>query len=320
VKILVAEDESVTRTKLVTLLSRWGYEVVETQDGLVAWDILQREDAPRLAIIDWMMPGMDGLQLCRAVRRCSSGSYLYILLLTAKNRQEDIVAGLDAGADDYVTKPFDAHELQIRLRAARRILDLQAELLSACEARRQQATHDALTGVLNRRTVVEGLQRELARAQRDRTSVGVILMDLDHFKRINDTYGHPMGDLVLREAVQRLQRELRAHDLLGRYGGEEFLVVLPTCSTAEAEKVGERLRQCLADTPMDLPDGPLMVTGSFGVVSSTGEGEDVDTLLRLVDASLYRAKREGRNRVIVGGPGTRGRNTAGLGNFSLERD
>lgn len=298
-KILVAEDDQVSRHGLVSLLTKWGYKVLEAQDGLAAWEILQCDDAPRLAIIDWMMPGMDGLQLCRAVRQLTPELYVYILLLTAKNRQEDVLAGLDAGADDYVTKPFDTHELQTRLRAARRILDLQSELLSACEARRQQATRDALTGALNRRTVVEGLQRELSRAQRDGLPISVIMMDLDHFKNINDTYGHLAGDVVLREAVQRVQQELRAHDLLGRYGGEEFLVVLPGCAAADTGKIAERLRRCLADKPISIRDGQLFVTGSFGGASSIGGSDDVDSLLRLTDASLYQAKREGRNRVVL---------------------
>lgn len=298
-KILVVEDDQVSRHKLVTLLTKWGYGVLEAQDGLVAWNILQREDAPHLAIIDWMMPKMDGLQICRAVRQLGPEPCIYVLLLTAKNRQEDMLAGLDAGADDYVTKPFDIHELQVRLRAARRILDLQSELLAACEARRLQATHDALTGILNRRTIAEGLQRKLSRAQRDDLSVGVIMMDLDYFKRINDTYGHPVGSIVLREAVQRMQRELRSHDLLGRYDGEEFLAALPSCSSEDTKKVAERLRQCLADRPMNFPGGQILVTSSFGVAVSEGDGANVEALLQLTDVSLYRAKHEGRNCVVL---------------------
>jgi diguanylate cyclase (GGDEF)-like protein len=297
VKILVAEDESVTRGGIISLLIKWGYEALETDNGLAAWQALQEPDAPRLAIIDWMMPGMNGAQLCRTVRQLRPEPYTYILLLTARNEQEDVVRGLDAGADDYVTKPFDAHELQVRLRAGTRILELQDELIAARETQRQQATRDVLTGTLNRRTVLEGLQREFSRAQRDGMSVGVILIDLDHFKLINDTHGHLMGDKVLREAVYRLQRELRSHDLLGRYGGEEFLIVLPGCSIAETVTVAERLRQRLASEPVDLPNGQVPITGSFGVASSTVEGDNVEALIQTADASLYRAKHEGRNRV-----------------------
>lgn len=297
-KILVAEDESVTRGGIVALLKKWGYEVLATDNGLAAWHALQEPDAPRLAIVDWMMPGMDGVQLCKTVRQLMPEPYIYILLLTARYEQEDIIRGLDAGADDYMTKPFDAHELQVRLRAGTRILELQDELIAARETRRQQATHDVLTGAFNRRTVLEGLQRELSRAQREGTSVGVILMDLDHFKLINDTHGHPMGDMVLREAVYRLQRELRSHDLLGRYGGEEFLIVLPGCPIAETVTVAERLRQRLASEPIKLSEGQILVTGSFGVASSTADSENVEALIQTADASLYRAKHEGRNRVV----------------------
>jgi two-component system cell cycle response regulator len=269
---------------------------VETDNGLAAWQALRESEAPRLAMVDWMMPGMDGVQLCRTVRRFMPDPYTYILSLTAKNEQEDVIRGLDAGADDYVTKPFNAHEFQMRLRAGTRILELQDELITARETRRQQATHDVLTGALNRRTALEGLQRELSRAQCEETSVGVILMDLDHFKLINDTHGHPMGDKVLREAVYRLQRGLRSHDLLGRYGGEEFLIVLPGCPITETVTVAERLRHRLASEPIKLPGEHIFITGSFGVASST-VGSDADALIRTADASLYRAKHEGRNRV-----------------------
>jgi diguanylate cyclase (GGDEF)-like protein len=301
VNILVAEDEAVTRGGVVALLKKWGYEAVEADNGLAAWQVLQGPDAPRLAIIDWIMPGMDGAQLCRTVRQLMPEPYTYLLLLTARSEQEDVIRGLDAGADDYVTKPFDAHELQMRLRAGTRILELQDELIAARETRRQQATHDVLTGAFNRRTVLEGLQRELSRVQREGTSVGVILVDLDHFKLINDTHGHSMGDKVLREAVHRLQQELRSHDLLGRYGGEELLIVLPGCSIAETVVVAERLRQRLAREPIKLPDGQIFVTGSFGVATSTADGENSEALIQTADASLYRAKHEGRNRVVCEG-------------------
>lgn len=298
VKILVVEDEAVTRGGIVALLKKGGYEVWETDNGLTAWQMLQESDAPRLAVVDWMMPGMDGAQLCRTVRQFMPEPYVYILLLTVRNGREDVVRGLEAGADDYVTKPFNAHELQMRLRVGTRILELQDELIAARETRRRHATHDVLTGALNRRWVLEGLQRELARAQREGAAVGVILLDLDHFKLINDTHGHPMGDKVLREAVSRLQQELRTHDLLGRYGGEEFLIVLPGCSIVETVAVAERLRQHLASEPINLPNGQIVVTGSFGVAAFAEESDTADTLIHIADASLYRAKREGRNRVV----------------------
>jgi diguanylate cyclase (GGDEF)-like protein len=286
------------------MLGKWGYEVITTDDGTAAWQALQRPDAPQLAILDWMMPGMDGLQVCREVRQLAREPYVYILLLTARSQKEDIIAGMEAGADDYLTKPFDVHELQVRLRAGQRILGLQAQLIAAREAQREQATHDALTGALNRGAIIERLRQELARAQREDAPVGIVMADLDHFKWINDTHGHLAGDMVLREAVQRMRNEIRPHDVLGRYGGEEFLLILPGCSAPEAVKVAERLRTCLAEETLVMADVQIPVTGSFGVTTAErGIGGDVDALLRAADTALYRAKQSGRNRVVLNGNG-----------------
>ena len=292
-RILIADDDEVSRCKLEALLSKWGYEVISVEDGMSAWEALQQEDAPRLTILDWMMPGMDGSEICRQLRQSRKGAYVYVLLLTSKVGKEDIVAGMEAGADDYLSKPFDAQELKVRLRAGKRIVDLE-------EALRVQATHDALTGAWNHGAIIDMLQRELARAEREGTSTGAVLVDLDNFKRVNDTYGHLTGDAVLREAAQRMTRELRRSDVLGRYGGEEFLVVLPGCEAPDAQGLAERLRRCIACDPVATSMGKVSFTISLGV-TTTGKGErmGVAAVLQRADEALYQAKREGRNRVVV---------------------
>jgi two-component system cell cycle response regulator len=230
VKVLIAEDDMVSRRLLEAMLSRWGYEVVVTRDGLEAWHVLQTANTSLLAILDWIMPGIDGVEVCRRVRQRGQEPYIYLLLLTTKGRKENIIEGLEAGADDYLTKPFDPHELQVRLRAGKRIVTLQAELIEAREALRIQATHDPLTNIWNRRAIIETLSNELARAGREGVPVAVVLADLDYFKRINDTYGHVAGDAVLCEATNRMRASLRTYDTIGRYGGEEFLIILPNCT------------------------------------------------------------------------------------------
>jgi diguanylate cyclase (GGDEF)-like protein len=289
--ILIAEDDAVSRRMLEATLKKWGYDVVVTEDGDKAWEVLQREDAPRLAILDWVMPGLHGPQICRAVRSLGDQRYVYLLLLTAKSEKEDLVKGLEAGADDFLTKPFDAEELRARLRAGIRILDLQETL-------RVQATHDSLTGLWNRGATLDLLRRELSRGERQGTPVTVIMADIDHFKQINDMYGHLTGDVVLREVAHRLSSAVRGYDVAGRFGGEEFLIVFPGCAVASAAAQAERLRACINREPVDTPEGPIPVTLSLGVAASEPVTEvDPDLLLRAADTALYRAKNRGRNCV-----------------------
>jgi diguanylate cyclase (GGDEF)-like protein len=296
VEVLIAEDDMVSRRLLEATLARWGYDVVITCDGTEAWQVLQGPDAPPLAILDWMMPGIDGVEVCRLVRQHVQEPYIYLLLLTTKGRRENIIEGLDAGADDYLTKPFDPHELQVRLRAGKRIVTLQAELIEARETLRIQASHDSLTGVWNRRAILERLGDELARAEREGTPVAVVLADLDHFKRINDSYGHIAGDAVLCEAVNRMRVSLRLYDAIGRYGGEEFLMVLPGCTTQDAVKLADRLRMSIGQETVEVTGGHIVVTSSLGVAASdTIPVLDAASLIRAADTALYRAKAGGRN-------------------------
>lgn len=227
IRILVAEDDPVSRRVLEVFLMKQGFEVVIASNGTDALEILEKEDAPRLALLDWMMPGMEGIQVCQRVRERNAQAYIYIILLTARSQKEDLLRGLDSGADDYLTKPFDPQELHARLRVGMRILDLQDSLIAAREELRFRASHDALTGVANRATILEALRREHSRQMRTGGSFGIIMVDLDHFKKVNDTYGHPCGDTVLQEAARRMTSSVRGYDVLGRYGGEEFLIVVP---------------------------------------------------------------------------------------------
>jgi two-component system cell cycle response regulator len=298
VRILIAEDDPISRRLLEVTLGKWGYEVVSCPDGESAWDTLQQPDAPSLAILDWMMPGMDGLQVCREVRQMMIEPYTYMLLLTAKSQKDDIIAGLEAGADDYLTKPFDASELRMRLRAGRRILDLQTELIFAREELRRQATHDSLTRLLNRAAVCGMLQGELRRAEREQLPLSIILADIDFFKRINDTYGHLAGDAVLREMSQCMKSVVRPYDGIGRYGGEEFLLVLPGCDNEGAVALAERLRECIELNPFALAEGMIPITLSLGVASNDIM-QDMEGLIGAADAALYRAKNSGRNRVEI---------------------
>src|SRR5215471_10908251 len=203
-RVLAAEDNPVFQSLLKTMLTKWGYTAILARDGNEAWSALEAPDAPRLAVLDWMMPGLDGVEICRRLRSLQREPYIYILLLTARTESQDLIEGMDAGADDYLTKPFNAHELRVRIRAGRRILDLQ-------DALRQQATHAGLTGLLNRNSVLEKLDEEIARAARADEPVAILMADLDRFKSINDTRGDMVGDRSSRgcAAIQNNRATLR---------------------------------------------------------------------------------------------------------------
>ena len=297
-KILIADDSLVSRHLLEATLRKWGYEVVVACDGEQALTLLQTEDAPAVAILDWMMPGITGLEVCRRVRLRAREPYTYILLLTSKSQKEDLIEGMEAGADDYITKPFDQHELQVRLRAGTRLVDLQAELLSAREALREQATKDSLTHLWNRSSIFDILCRELARGQREHSPVGVVMVDLDHFKSINDNYGHFAGDAVLCEAARRMQNAVRQYDSVGRYGGEEFLILLSGCDEEASLSQAERLRKQIAQLQIPIQDNTISISASFGVTTALpGQSWTPEELIHKADEALYLAKRRGRNRV-----------------------
>jgi diguanylate cyclase (GGDEF)-like protein len=275
---------------LRTLLRKWGYDAVLARDGNEAWHILESGNAPRLAVLDWMMPGLDGVEICRRIRSANREPYIYILLLTGRTESEDLIEGMDAGADDYLTKPFNAHELRVRIRAGCRIIGLQ-------DALRRQATYDCLTGLLNRNSILEKLAQETSRSQRESRPISVLMVDLDRFKSVNDTYGHLAGDAVLREAATRMAAAVRCYDGLGRYGGEEFLVVLPGCDLPAAQAQAERVREALAESPVRIPGHEVAISCSIGIACSPGF--DPEVLIRDADAALYEAKRSGRNCVSV---------------------
>jgi two-component system cell cycle response regulator len=297
-KILIADDNAVSRFLLESLLRKWGYEVIQANDGSKAWEILQAEDPPRLVILDWMMPGMSGPEVCGEARKRVASAYAYILLVTSKEDKQDVIQGLEAGADDYLTKPFFPEELRARLRVGLRILELEDKLVAASDILQYKATHDELTGLLNRASIADFLRRELARARRHGGVCGVMLADLDRFKLVNDTLGHAAGDAVLCEAARRMTAGVRAYDAVGRYGGEEFLIVLPGCDASNLRQRAENILEAFRTQPFDVPESTIEVRVSLGAACSSSWAEPAfDSLVRAADRALYRAKHQGRDRV-----------------------
>jgi two-component system cell cycle response regulator len=288
--ILLAEDSALYRHLIGSHLTEWGFDFVCAKDGETAWNLLAQPDAPRLALLDWALPEIDGIELCRRLRSRGHEPYTYTILLTAKSQKQEMLQAMDAGADDFLAKPFDPHELKARLLVGKRIVDLQEKLVSANNALQFAACHDFLTGLWNRSEILAFLQRELARARRDHTPVGIVMVDVDHFKDVNDKFGHEAGDLVLKKIATLLSTSGREYDGIGRYGGEEFLLVIPACDLETTVRRADQIRSLIATTPIVIPQGAISVTVSMGVTVAASSA-DPESLLRHADTALYQAKR-----------------------------
>jgi two-component system, cell cycle response regulator len=300
-KILIADDDPVSLRLFQRILQKSGYEVVTARNGSQALMELTSHDGPRLALLDWMMPEMDGLEVCRRVRSGPERPYVYITMLTSKLSSEDVVAGLEAGSDDYITKPCNPEELKARLRTGQRVIRLEDTLVQAREEMRFKATHDALTGLWNHGAILGILRSELNRCALEDAPLSLLLCDLDHFKKVNDVHGHPAGDEVLRQVATRLKGAVRSDDSVGRYGGEEFLIVLRGCPASHISGRAEKVREAVSCRAFPLEDASISMSLSIGALSvgKCDASLPFELLLKNVDGSLYLAKSAGRNCVIL---------------------
>ncbi len=303
-KILLVDDSAVYRKLIGDHLRSWEFDFTVAETGEKAWQVLELPDAPNLVLLDWVLPDLEGIELCQRIRKVgTTGRYVYVILLTGKQGRQDMLEAMNAGVDDYLVKPFDASELKARLLVGKRILNLQDELVAARESMRHAATHDSLTGLLNRGEIFAMLERELERGRRERRPLSVILGDIDHFKQVNDTCGHLFGDEALQEMARRLHSGLRVYDGVGRYGGEEFLLVLPSCNVETALLRANELCTTIAATPIMHGSTGRSITMSMGVAVSECVGvKEVEALLNRADIALYAAKANGRNRVETSDP------------------
>ena len=295
-KVLIADDDPVSLLYLHNALKDSGYEVVSASDGENAYEILRQSDAPMLAILDWTMPKMDGVNICRKLRETVKDRYIYLIILTSGQETEFVVEAINAGADDVISKPYSVEELQARLRTGRRISELEQEL-------RLKATHDSLTGLYNRGAITDILRNATARQERYASPISIMFADLDHFKQTKDNYGHQAGDAVLREVARRVTRLLRPYDSFGRFGGEEFLIVLPECGSSGALAVAERVSAAIADEPVVSSFGAIKISLSLGVATADrGTPLHFDDLISSAHSALYKAKGNGRNCVMLTNP------------------
>lgn len=290
-KILIAEDNRISGNLLKKYATQWGFQVLSANNGKAAWDIYQNNDIG-IAILDWMMPEMNGIELCRKIRNEKNEKYTYIILLTSKDDQKDINEGLAAGADDYITKPFNSGELNARLKTGKRIIDMHNQL-------HKIAIHDSLTKLYNHAQILSILDEEYDRALRENRPLSIIMLDIDLFKSVNDEYGHTVGDAVLVDVATRLQKSLRVYDKIGRYGGDEFLVILPNNDLINVRSVAERLRDLISGEKFETDIGLLSITISLGCTSTENrETKSAEDLVNVSDKALYQAKHRGRNCIM----------------------
>jgi two-component system, cell cycle response regulator len=295
--VLIAEDDHVSRVILEKAVAQWGFKVVSVKNGNEALQKLEEPDSPKLALLDWMMPGLDGVEVCRKVKAIEADLPPYLILVTARDQKSDIVTGLNAGANDYVTKPFNNRELRARLEVGKRMVELQSKLYEAMERLKELALTDTLTGMPNRRAILDILEKEMARSKRTNRALLISLIDVDHFKEVNDQWGHLAGDLVLKECVRRFRSNLRRYDSVGRLGGDEFLVVIPETEVDDTPEILQRLGRIISETPISIGETALSVTISQGVAKWIDK-VSLDDFLKKADDALYLAKKRGRNQTV----------------------
>jgi len=299
-RVLLVDDEPTQRLITARLLKRAGYQVETAENGKQALQLMSDPGRFQLLVTDWEMPEMDGVSLCRAVRAQPDTGYVYTILLTSRDAIEHLVAGLQAGADDYLTKPVLEPELLARLSTGKRIVTLERSLRAANEENRRLSVTDPLTSAQNRRYLMEKVPVEIERSARYGHPLSIVMCDVDHFKQLNDTFGHQAGDEVLKHVVALVRRKIRTLDWIARFGGEEFVIVLPETNFSNALKVAETLRIAIADNACIVNGRSLPVTASFGVAgwdAFVPAEATVDGLVACADAGVYESKAAGRNRV-----------------------
>lgn len=295
-RVLIAEDDATSGMILESIIKKWSYTPVVVRDGEKAWEIMRSQNAPRLVILDWQMPGMSGINVCRKIRSLKTSDPPYIIVLTTRGEKKDIVTALESGANDFISKPYDPDELKARLNVGKRMLQLQSALLDALSALEHEAMHDPLTGIYNRRAIIMMLEKEMARARREKTNLYIGMCDLDHFKKINDTHGHKAGDDAIVDFTKCAGKVMRISDHIGRYGGEEFLLIIPGSSGQGPGEVFDRICRSVRKNTTQADGRKINFTVSIGVASFSGNN-NVDHILKSADKALYHAKNSGRDQV-----------------------
>lgn len=300
--VLVADDERISRVVIERTLKEEGYNVRSCKNGLEAYNLI-KENIFRIAVIDWVMPEMDGITLCKKIRKLKSQRYIYVIIITSKSKKQDIVKALDAGADDYISKPFNRDEFLSRIKVGVRLIETHDKLIKSQRELIKLVREDSLTTLLNRRAFLDESLNDIERAVREQSNVSAIIIDLDNFKSINEKYTNQTGDKLLYEIARRLKNSCRPYDKLGRYAGEEFIVLLPNTEIDQASKIAKRIRSAIKDKPFLMDGSQIQLTACLGVSmlmpKSKMKDSQLDELIKKTEVALNRAKQQGSNKIAV---------------------
>ncbi len=298
VSALIVEDDKETRELIHEFIKDIFIKVYKTKSAEEAQILLKSDETIQLILLDWNLPGLSGIEFSKILRETTDNRYIYILMITGEQSSDSMILAYEKGVDDYIVKPFQFSELKAKLKSAQRIIEMENKLRKKYKEAHYKSIYDSLTNVFNRAEIFEKLNVEYVRHTRNKLIFGIILIDIDYFKKINDTFGHQYGDYVLKKTAEIIKNRCRSYDYIGRYGGEEFLIICPETDKNSLYSIANRIREAVMEYDFEYKNVKSNITISAGIATSD-ETHSFDSMLELADKRLYNSKSSGRNKITA---------------------